>query len=141
MPEQDIQSSDYLQDEARVADLLNVAILHGKRLIRAEDIRELDSAEAAVPGKHISDSLPTLPVAAQAVADSAAETDSAAGKRRKNFRDILCGAVCGCRLLMIGIENQDRIHFAMPLRTLQYDCFRYQKQYRKIKKSTGKIMI
>lgn len=33
-------------------------------------------------------------------------------------------------LALFGIENQMKIHYAMPLRVMEYDCFAYKKQYR-----------
>ncbi len=32
-------------------------------------------------------------------------------------------------LAILGIENQDRIHYAMPLRIMEYDTLSYMKQY------------
>ncbi|MDD3403508.1 MAG: Rpn family recombination-promoting nuclease/putative transposase [Hespellia sp.] len=36
--------------------------------------------------------------------------------------------------LVIGVENQEKIHYAMPLRGLIYDTLSYQEQYREIQK-------
>jgi hypothetical protein len=34
----------------------------------------------------------------------------------------------GTDFVLLGIENQDKIHYAMPLRTMVYDAMGYVKQ-------------
>ncbi len=40
----------------------------------------------------------------------------------------------GNRFLLLGIENQSSIHYAMPLRVLTYDVLGYNKQWEELKK-------
>jgi len=40
----------------------------------------------------------------------------------------------GAELILIGIENQTSIHYAMPVRTLAYDAFRYINQCKELER-------
>ena len=101
MRKRDITSNQYLQDKARIADLLNTAVLRGKRLVRPENIQEWNPVNTAA----------------------------------QKYRDILNKVIFGCHAIFIGIENQDKLHYAMPVRTMGYDYSRYRAQYETIKKS------
>ena len=107
-------SVQYFHDKTRAAELLNVGLLSGNSLIRPEDIEEADSVVLET------------------------EPDSGTKEKRKTitkkFHDIQYKLVCGCCVMFVGIENQDEIHYAMPVRTMGYDFSRYQAQYHAIKK-------
>ena len=45
-----------------------------------------------------------------------------------------CEGAFGVNFAIIGIENQEKNDYEMPLRTMQYDVNRYQKQAKIIKK-------
>jgi len=110
----DSVSGQYFHDKARAAELLNVGLLGGSRLIKPEDIEEVDSV----------------------VFETAPDTGSQREKHKinKKLRDIQYKLVCGCCVMFVGIENQDEIHYAMPIRAMGYDFSRYQTQYEEIKK-------
>ena len=48
-------------------------------------------------------------------------------------RDILKKAGREGSYILIGVENQDTVHYAMPFRCMEYDVLEYKKQLRKIK--------
>lgn len=53
-------------------------------------------------------------------------------------RDIL-KRVCGeGSYILIGVENQDMVHYAMPLRCMEYDVLEYRKQLKRIKETGHK---
>ena len=83
-------SVQYFHDKTRAAELLNVGLLGGNRLIRPEDIEEADSVVLET------------------------EPDSGTKEKRetitKKFHDIQYKLVCGCCVMFVGIENQDEIH-------------------------------
>ena len=37
-----------------------------------------------------------------------------------------------CTYLVLGIENQSRVHYAMPIRNMLYDVLQYEKQVREL---------
>lgn len=49
------------------------------------------------------------------------------------MRDLLKKSAYGVNFLLVGIENQDEIHYAMPLRVMGYDFRSYDREFRKIK--------
>lgn len=116
MQKKDIISKIYFQDEKRTADLINAIVFQGRQVVNPEDIQELDSVAAMLES-------------------SGQNGEDVAVRGKQKYRDILQKIVLGCRVLFIGIENQDYIHFAMPVRVLGYDYQRYDRQYRAIRKN------
>lgn len=47
---------------------------------------------------------------------------------KKKSRDVLRRVALGMNFLIIGIENQEKVDYKFPLRNMQYDVSRYQKQ-------------
>lgn len=50
-------------------------------------------------------------------------------------RDVVKKMAFGVEFAVLGIEAQQRIHYAMPLRTLLYDGMGYLKEYQQISRS------
>ena len=64
--------------------------------------------------------------------------------REGRARDILRKVCRGGSYLLIGVENQEMVHYAMPVRCMEYDVLEYKKQlkrlqakYRKMEKKSG----
>lgn len=53
---------------------------------------------------------------------------------KKKSRDLLRRVALGMNFLIIGIENQQKVDYKFPLRNMQYDVSRYQKQASVIEK-------
>lgn len=45
-------------------------------------------------------------------------------------RDVIKTASFDAEFVLIGLENQQHIHYAMPLRNMIYDAMTYLKEYR-----------
>lgn len=57
------------------------------------------------------------------------------GQTRKGMsRDLLCRSAFGVNFALIGIENQESVDYAIPLRNMSYDVAEYEKQAAKIHK-------
>ena len=100
----------YFQDEDRVADLLDVYVFGGKRVIQGVDIYEKD---ARVTG--IFDKL----------------------RKRlsiEKYRDLIRRVALNTNFVIVGLEDQDKIHYAMPVRVMFEDAANYDEQMRKIQK-------
>ena len=53
-------------------------------------------------------------------------------------RDVVKKMAFGVEFVVLGIESQQKIHYAMPLRTMLYDGMGYLKEYREITQSMKK---
>lgn len=105
----DAAAKQFLADNRRFADVCNYFLYQGEEIIRPESLQEQDGEELL----YLS------------------------GKDQKEiflqrWRDILKSAVIksssDCIYLIIGLENQSEIHYAMPVRNMLYDTIRYCNQ-------------
>lgn len=109
MNEKDVKAKEYLSDNKRFADLFNYYLFDGKLMIEPEQLQERDTQE-----------LLTL--------------YGADGKEttKEKWRDLLKRAIIkttgNTLLVLLGIENQSEIHYAMPVRTMNYDAMNYAAQ-------------
>lgn len=108
MSDKDAITKEYIGQPRQFADLFNGYCYGGEEVIRAEDLREMDTASIVLPYG----------------------TDGAASPQQKN-RDVLKmllktdGRVAYC---ILGVENQSEIHTAMPVRNLLYDAMTLARQ-------------
>ena len=106
----DTVTKAYMRENAIFADAFNYLIYGGRRVIDPNSLKELDTTEIALP-----------------FGDD--KTDEAVQK----YRDILKSAVIkedkDAAYVLLGIENQTDIHYAMPVRNLIYDALQYGKQF------------
>jgi hypothetical protein len=123
MGEMNSVSREYLSSPERFAEVFNAAVFRGRCLIRAEDLVGLDAAEVFRPGDD----------AVRPGLDGGGKS-SGRGEAWESYRDILKMYKNEAILLILGIENQEEIHFAMPLRHMLYDAANYQAQWRKLKR-------
>ena len=116
MGEKDTLSMEYLSDNTRFADICNYCLFDGQEVIRAEDLKKLDTKEF-------------LKLAGL----------NQKGQQISRIRDILKHAVIrstgDCTYLIIGVENQTQIHYAMPVRGMIYDALNYGRQVNTISKN------
>jgi hypothetical protein len=106
----DIRAKEYLSDNERFADLCNVVLFSGEQVIHAGDLEEKDPNEV----------LSVLGVNEKEVL------------YQQKWRDLLKHAVLrlakGVYVMLIGIENQSDIHYAMPVKNMVYDALNYGEQ-------------
>lgn len=110
MQDKNILTLEYLDDNDRLADLINAFYFHGHTVVSGKDIIELDSSVRNILKKR--------------------------GKiRSQSFaRDIIRKAALGLEYVIIGIEHQTSIDRTMPVRIMSYDAETYDRQIRKLKK-------
>lgn len=99
---------EYLSKPEVFADFVNVGYFHGKKEILPQQL----SGSRQV---------------------SYAEAEQRAGSRRKSgkgerSRDVVKIDHRGRKYVIIGIENQQMVHYAMPLRCMEYDVREYRNQ-------------
>ncbi len=65
------------------------------------------------------------------------------GKHRGNYRllyrDLVRKAAVGVNFLVVGVENQELVHYWMPVRDMSYDAAEYDRQVRRIRKRVRKM--
>lgn len=104
----DIVTKEYMRGNAVFADAFNYLIYGGKKVIDPAGLTEVDTAATAVGKK---DAL-------------------------QKYRDVLKAAVIKqdekMSYVLLGVENQTDIHYAMPVRNAVYDALQYGKQVSEI---------
>ena len=110
--EKDVVQIRYLSDNERYADLINGIVFGGRQIVQGNDLKEMDSQTGfwrAFPGKRVR-------------------------KVGKKYRDLVRKVAMGVNFTIIGVENQDKVHYLMPLRTMVYDVGEYERQASYIRK-------
>lgn len=115
MGQRDLVTNKCLSDEERYSDLINAVVFDGERRIRSKDLQEVDSRSVISKWlyKH-------------------------GYKNRQLYRDIIKKVAFGMNFAVIGVENQNEVHYLMPLRVMAYDVAEYEKQCAKIRKTIRK---
>lgn len=114
MGKKDIVLTRYFEDDDRYADLLNGYIFCGKQVVSGEDIVEKNGTVSGIWGNV---------------------------RRRmvfRKYRDLVRKVIFGTEFAVIGLENQDEIHYAMPVRIMLEDAAGYDEQVRQIQKRNKK---
>ncbi|MGN1350724.1 MAG: Rpn family recombination-promoting nuclease/putative transposase [Anaerovoracaceae bacterium] len=113
----DIVTREYMRKNEIFADAFNYMIYGGRPVIDPEGLRELDTAELALPF-------------------GAADLQGNAQESVQKYRDILKSAVIKqdehASYILLGIENQQKVHYAMPVRNMLYDALQYDKQVKAV---------
>ena len=104
----------YTRNAEVFADIVNYLLYEGAEKIRPEDLRELDGEELLVEEKKVL----------QRLRDVVKQVTV-----RQNEEAIY---------MIIGLENQTQVHYAMPVRTMVYDAMHYAGQVEEIRKQNGR---
>ena len=110
MGKKDIALARYFEDPRRYADLINGYVFGGEQVVRAEDIVEKDTRATGVTRR---------------------------GSRRsemQKYRDIIRRVALGAEFVLIGLEHQDEVHYAMPVRVMIQDAAGYDGQLRRLRR-------
>ena len=107
----DVVLKEFWRQNDRFADLFNAVVFQGKQVIRPEELKELDTdMSGTIRLKDYGESL-------------------------ERTRDIVKKMAYGVEFAVLGIESQQKIHYAMPLRVFVYDGMGYLKEYQEIVRS------
>ena len=105
----DIVLKNYWSDNEQFADLFNAVLFQGRQVIKPEELENEDTEESTIL-EH-KDSMESIKAARDVI------------KIQKK------SSVFGVKFVLLGIENQEHIHYAMPMRIMGYDYGTYKKQY------------
>ena len=117
----DIILKNYWRNNEQFADLFNAVLFEGEQVIMPEELEDVDTEESfLLEHKKYAENI-------QASRDNIKV-------RKKSVQH-------GAEFVLLGIEHQEHIHYAMPMRIMGYDYGVYKKQYdsnaQKYKKMKG----
>ena len=108
----DTVTKAYMRKNNIFADAFNYLIYEGKTVVEPERLREVDTTEIALP--------------------FGPQENGQSNDLVQKYRDILKSAVVmqedEAAYILLGIENQTDIHYAMPVRNMIYDALQYGQQ-------------
>lgn len=111
MGQKDLATNKCLSDAERYADLINAVVFNGEQRLHSEELQEVDS-KSVISGWLYKYGY----------------------KGRQLYRDVVKRAAFGANFAVVGLENQNDVHYLMPLRSMAYDLAEYEKQASKIGK-------
>ena len=109
MGAKDTKAKEFLSDNQRFADLCNFYLFNGQDTIKAEELQTQDTTEV----------LSVFGVT---------KKELMVQKWRDLLKKIIIKRTDFCTYMIIGVENQTDIHYAMPVKNMIYDAINYGKQ-------------
>ena len=105
----DIVVKNYWRNNDQFADFFNAVLFDGKEIIKADELEDIDTEESSIlEHKDYAESI---------------------GAARDNVKIRKKSTIYNVELVILGMEGQERIHYAMPMRVMGYDYGTYKKQY------------
>lgn len=101
---------NFWRDNTRFADLFNAVLFNGKNVIKPDELEEADTDISSI-----------------IKFNGHAET-------LQKILDVVKKSALGIDFVILGLENQQHIHFGMPLRLMVGDALGYLKEYEEIAK-------
>lgn len=115
----DTVTKEYMRGNKVFADAFNYLIYDGEQVVKPALLQELDTTEIAIPFALDENESPTEDVV-------------------QKYRDVLKSTVImqdsRASYILLGVENQTEIHYAMPVRNIIYDALQYGKQVSEVAK-------
>lgn len=100
---------NYWNDNGQFADFFNAVLFDGEQVISPDELEDADTEESSVLEHR--------------------EYAESIRASRDNIKIHKRSTAYGVELVMLGIESQEHIHYAMPMRVMGYDYGTYKKQY------------
>ena len=108
MSDKDTVTKEFMRDTKIFADAFNYLLYNGKEVIKPHNLHPLDTDLTALPFREAD----VVPV--------------------QRYRDLLNRTTImqdgKATYLLLGIENQSEVHYAMPVRNMVYDALQYAAQ-------------
>ena len=109
MGKKDIQAHEFLANNARFADLCNYFLFDGREIIDPGELKEQDTTEIFS-------------------AFGISKKELHLQKWRDLLKHVVVKSTNYCTYIIIGVENQSEIHYAMPIKNMIYDAINYGRQ-------------
>ena len=105
----------YIRENAVFADAFNYLIYGGRQVVNPEELKEVDTTEIIIPFNTYDE-------------NKDEKKNAAVQKYRDVLKSIVIMQDSQAAYILLGIENQTDIHYAMPVRNGIYDFLQYGKQ-------------
>ena len=119
MGTKDSKAKEYLSDNTRFSEICNYVLFDGEKVIKPEDLKECDTTEV----------LSVFGIDKKQIV-------------KQKWRDLLKGVSVkyteSVYIVLMGIEAQADVHYAMPVKTMIYDAMNYGEQVNEAKKQHQK---
>ena len=110
---QDTATKQYVSEAEVFADAFNYLICDGEQVIKPEQLTDMDTTQYVIPYHEDEKGKP-----------------EAAQKYRDTLKTLAVKTDDRYTYLVLGIENQSHVHYAMPVRNMLYDAMQLEKQVR-----------
>ncbi|MDO4289169.1 MAG: transposase, partial [Eubacterium sp.] len=111
MGREDSALKQFFKDNHRFADLFNQTLFKGKPVIDPRKLTDMDTVQAEV-------------ISLKAGSEKVIQKSRDVAKLYNNEIE----------LVILGLEHQHQVHYAMPARVMLYDALTYEGQYKEIAK-------
>ena len=119
MGTKDSKAKEYLSDNTRFSEICNYVLFDGEKVIKPENLKECDTTEV----------LSVFGIDKKQIV-------------KQKWRDLLKGVSVkyteSVYIVLMGIEAQADVHYAMPVKTMIYDAMNYGEQVNEAKKQHQK---
>ena len=129
MGKSDVVLKQWLQNKTRFADLFNAVVFDGEQVIKPEELEEINSESGIVIENVDSKEMDAEEVTTKKMPDRAGAVRY---RTEQRFRDLVMRWKGEAELAVLALENQEKIHYAMPVRGMLYDALSYTDQMRLI---------
>lgn len=105
----DVVVKNYWRNNEQLADFFYAVLFEGRQVIKSDELEDMDTEESSVlEHKEYTESI-------------GASRDNVKVRKNSTRYDV--------EFVILGMEGQERIHYAMPMRVMGYDYGTYKKQY------------
>lgn len=115
MGKNNVYMKQWLSDKERFTDFVNGSLFEGRRIFTAENLQKEDTEQGLVIRKPNGEEITV-----------------------QRYRDICMTAADGTRVVVLACENQEEVHYGMPVRGMLYDALSYVEQINEIRKVSRK---
>ncbi|WP_455720003.1 Rpn family recombination-promoting nuclease/putative transposase [Agathobacter sp.] len=115
MGTKDSKAKEYLSDNTRFSEICNYVLFDGERIIKSEELKEQDSTEI----------LSIFGIDRKQIIKQ---------KWRDLLRSVSIKYTGNMYVILIGIEAQTDVHYAMPVKNMIYDALNYGDQVNEVRK-------
>lgn len=113
----DVVTKEYMREPHVFADAFNFLLYDGRQVINPSELKEMDTSEVMY-------------------AYGSGASGKGTGISLQKYRDVLkCMTIMSgseASYVLLGVENQTDIHYAMPVRNMVYDALQYADQESKV---------